>query len=338
MKQNHGGYRVAGRLALVAASIVVTLGAMEFGVRFVLAHYLNPFEPDATVGYRLKANFSGRYPWVPVRTDDHGFRVPTAQPPASKGTILFVGDSVTFGFGILADDSYPTLFAKRIGRAGDVMNAAVPGYNLGQVIGTIQRFVQEHGKPELVVYGLCLNDISAAEHPSSYEDIDPHAIRSRQGGLLSSSMLLSVLSRRLQKLSTPAASGPPDNKESLLKDFSPSEIRTQLAGFDREWSDLERVQQTTGVPIAVVVLPFRQQIEQHPDWRAPQEYMRQKCAATQLRCLDPWEMLREHRTEELYTATSSMHFSPGGSRLLADWLAESLRDTLNTPLARRPAR
>jgi hypothetical protein len=313
---------------------VASLGAMEAGVRLVQAYYLNPFQPDPLVGYRLKPNFTGRYPWVPVRTDANGFRVPAEEPPASGRSILFVGDSVTFGFGVLAEDAYPTLFGQRVGRLGDVRNAAVPGYNLTQAIKTIQRFVEQHGKPELIVYGLCLNDISGANATARYEDIDPHAIRS--SGLLSSSMLVSVMSRRLARLRAPTPTGPLDSKESLLADFSAPELRAPLAAFDSEWKELEQLQQSLGVPIAVIVLPFRQQIVKHPEWQAPQEYLRAKCASTPLKCLDPWMTFREQPTEAIYTPTSSMHFSPDGSRVLANWLADNLREVLAQQAERRP--
>jgi lysophospholipase L1-like esterase len=318
--------------------LLIAFGAMEIGLRLVLTHYLNPFQPDAVVGYRLKPNFAGRYPWVPVRTDEGGFRVPDTHARSSRSTILFVGDSVTFGFGVLAEDSYPARFGERIGRPGDVVNAAVPGYNLEQALAAVRRFIANGQKPELVVYGLCLNDIAGADHPSTYEDIDPHASRARGNGLLSSSMLLSVLDRRLKKLRAPAPSGPPpaDTKESLLSDLSSPLLQSELPIFDREWSELEDVQRTTGIPIVVVVLPYRQQIVQHPEWRAPQQYLQQKCSTSPLRCLDPSPMLEEHRSEDLYTPTSSMHFSQGGNQLLAAWLADSLRDLLTRPAERRP--
>jgi lysophospholipase L1-like esterase len=324
--------RLAARVLLVVAALVLSLGAMEIGVRLVLNHYLNPFEPDADVGYRLKANFRGRYPWVAVTTDANGFRVPAAGQSAPRTPILFVGDSVTFGFGVLAEESYPTQFGEQIGRPGDVLNAAVPGYNLEQVVRTIRRFIRTSGKPQLVVYGLCLNDIAGAQVMSQYQDIDPHAVR--DGGILSSSMLYSVANRRIQRLTSRApVDAPPDTKETLLRDFSWPQAREQLMSFDREWAELEALEREFDVPVVAIVLPFRQQVTDHPDWRAPQNYIREKCAESPIRCLDPEPVLRERRGDALYTPTSSMHFSPGGNRLLAEWLSTQLRDLTGT----RPA-
>jgi lysophospholipase L1-like esterase len=331
MNQHSKGYRGAGRVVLVSIGILVALVCAEVGLRLALGRYLNPFEPDDTVGFRLKPNFDGRYPWTPLRTNAQGFRVSASQATPSQRTILFVGDSVTFGFGILAEDSYPTRFGERIGRPGDIVNASVPGYNLEQVVRTIRRVVQENGKPELIVYGLCLNDIGSAQGISRYEDIDPHARRARGGGLFSRSLLLSVVRRRLDRLRPrPAPVGPPSDKEDLLRDFAAPDVHAQLASFDSEWAELEDLRRTLDVPIVVVVLPYRQQLA-HPDWQAPQQYLQRKCATSPLRCLDPSTALRGHRDEALYTPTSSMHFSPRGSRLLADWLADQLRDVTPGP-------
>lgn len=329
---------VASSVALVAVGIVVTLLGLELGVRLIVRHYLNPFEPDATLAFRLKANFAGRYPWTPVRTDEDGFRTPAVDAPSSRRAILFVGDSVTFGFSVLAEEAYPYRFGERIGRPGDVVNAAVPGYNLEQVIGTIRRVVASDKKPELIVYGLCLNDIGGARETTRYEDIDPHGSRARRGGLLSSSLLVTVLERRVQRLWARIVPAPVYyDKESLLRDLS-SPSQTALASFGRQWSELENLQRTIAIPIVVVVLPYQQQVEQHPEWQAPQEYLRDKCAMSPLRCLDAWAMFREHRDRGLYAGSSSMHLSPDGNRLLADWLAESLRglDALS-PSRRSPA-
>jgi hypothetical protein len=207
----------------------------------------------------------------------------------------------------------------------------VPGYNLEQVVRTIRRVVAEIGRPEVIVYGLCLNDIGSAEGISRYEDIDPHAGHTRGGGLWSKSLLVSVLRRRLGRIWTrPAPPGPPSNKEDLLRDLSSPALAPQLASFDAEWTELEQLQRALDVPIVVLVLPYRQQLV-HPDWDAPQAYVQRKCATSPLRCLDPSPVLREHRDDALYTPTSSMHFSPRGSHLLGDWLADQLRDITRAP-------
>jgi lysophospholipase L1-like esterase len=311
------------RSALVVAGFLVALLVTEGGLRLTLGRYLNPFEPDDVVGYRLKTGFDGFYPWTPVHTDEHGFRVGSRHRPSKKPAILFVGDSVTFGFGVLADDAYPQRFGERIGRPDDVLNAAVPGYNLEQVLVTIRRFLEVE-TPELIVYGLCLNDIGAARLHGSYASIDPHQRRVLAGGFLPSSLMVSVVERRLDRLMAGFHTAPTNTKDGLLRDFSAGRLQGSIRAFDRQWAELEDLQHQSGIPIVVLILPYRQQIVAHPDWRAPQEYLALKCSGSSLRCLDPWALFEAHRQEGLYSGSSSMHLSPDGHRVIAEWLAENL--------------
>ncbi|MGH7818975.1 MAG: SGNH/GDSL hydrolase family protein, partial [Candidatus Binatia bacterium] len=153
MSRDERRFGFAARLTLTAAGALVAVLAIEIALRAFLPRYLNPFEPDDTLGFRLKANFAGRYPWTAVRTDDHRHRVSRAVTTPSAARIVFVGDSVTFGFGVDAEHTYPERFGERIGRAGDVVNAAVPGYNLEQVLGVLRELLARE-RPQLVVYGL----------------------------------------------------------------------------------------------------------------------------------------------------------------------------------------
>ena len=313
------------RIALVLVGAVAALLTLEGTLRLVLEYYLNPFLPDVELGYRLKPSFAGRYPWVTVRTDEDGYRVARRPARSSGRKILFVGDSVTFGFGVDAEEAYPLRFGETIARAGDVVNAAVPGYNLQQVLLTTERFLKRQ-TPDLIVYGLCLNDISGAAAPVTYADIDPHRRRLERGGVLASSFLVSFVERRFDRLAArfgPAA--PAENGVGpLLRDLSSSDLRESVSAFDRQWDELENIHRQTGVPIVVLILPYREQIVDHPDWGAPQEYLGRKCADRELRCLDPWSFLIEHRQEPLYNGSSSMHFNPRGHRLIAAWLVDSL--------------
>ncbi len=315
--------RRAVNLLLVLASLLVTSLAAEVVLRFVLSRSFNPFQPDGELGFRLKPDFDGFYPWVRVRTDDAGHRVPreTRVPPTGK--ILFVGDSVTFGFGVRSEESFPFRFGEHIGRPQDVANAAVPGYNLEQVLGILREELRR-SRPEAVFYGLCLNDIGSATRPIEYEDINPHRKRMREGGFLSSSMLVAFLQRRLQRLGArfDGSQGGPVSRVSFLRDLDGPEMAQSLATFDLQWAELEQIHRQTGIPVTVLILPFREQVEEHPEWRAPQEFLADKCASSPIVCLDPLSMLLEHRQQTLYNGASSLHFNPLGHRLLADWLAD----------------
>ena len=108
-------------------------------------------------------------------------RIPVDATEPAGERLLFVGDSVTFGFGVLAEESYGYRVGEVLDDAAGVAVAAVPGYNLEQVIGALRRELATR-KPELVIYGLVLNDVYGTPRPLTYEDIAPHASRIAEGG------------------------------------------------------------------------------------------------------------------------------------------------------------
>ncbi len=311
-------------LALATVSLLAVLVTAELALRLVLLRNLNPFQPDAEIGYRLKPSFDGVYPRARVRTDANGHRVPTTQEVESTGRYLFVGDSVTFGFSVRADEAFPYLFGAMLGDPLAVSNAGVPGYNLEQVL-TILREDLERTTPELVVYGLVVNDVGSAAGMMRYEDIDPHAARSQSGGLLSSSMLAAFVERRWRRLATRfAAPEPEQTSTNVVRDYGVGFDDAARAAFNRQWAELEALQRASDVDVYVLICPFSYQVHQDQTLSALQDLLASRCETSNLRCLDPLELFRQHSDEELYTSGSSYHFSPRGHALLAEWLRPRL--------------
>lgn len=76
-----------------------------------------------------------------ITTSSEGFRISKKDNKAGnylsdknlKEKILFLGDSVTFGWGVEAEESLPFLF-KKYNNNFSVLNGAIPGYSLAQAI------------------------------------------------------------------------------------------------------------------------------------------------------------------------------------------------------------
>src|SRR5260221_3658003 len=99
---------------------------------------------------------------VSVVTDAAGHRVqdrPKAGP--APGGLLFVGDSLTFGWGVRAEDS----FAERLGAELllPVTNLGVPGYGTDQSYLALRREIASC-KPRVTVYTFCANDLAELAH------------------------------------------------------------------------------------------------------------------------------------------------------------------------------
>jgi hypothetical protein len=93
--------------------------------------------------------------------DENNFRRATPFPLKRPGVfrIMVVGDSLTFGQGIDERFIYTSLLQDELGKqyAIEVLNLAVPGYQSEDILMVIKQFVPAL-QPDLVVYGVCLND------------------------------------------------------------------------------------------------------------------------------------------------------------------------------------
>ncbi len=96
--------------------------------------------------------------------NERGLRGPIYNYEKSSGVtrIMFLGDSVTFGFGVDVDDvvtSKLQALLRKQGREAEVINAGVPSYNTGQEIA----FLESQGiryNPDWVILGFYWNDVS----------------------------------------------------------------------------------------------------------------------------------------------------------------------------------
>lgn len=90
-----------------------------------------------------------------------GMRLVGEFPPKKpdRFRIVVVGDSLTYGYGIAAEDTYPALLQRRLNTTFrvEVLNLGVSGAQSEDVFNILRRFLPILD-PELVIYGVCLND------------------------------------------------------------------------------------------------------------------------------------------------------------------------------------
>jgi lysophospholipase L1-like esterase len=140
-----------GRLGLLAASCVVTLGLIEAGLRLVPAwsrattrderFLFNPYRPDGQLGFTLRPGVRVRHVdrdfSVTVDVNALGMRGPERTPSKRPGTarILLLGDSFAFGWGVQQEETFAArleqLLTERVGPV-EVWSAAVPGWTTDQ--------------------------------------------------------------------------------------------------------------------------------------------------------------------------------------------------------------
>ena len=132
--------------------------------------------------YELKPNLDTCFHQVRVLTNSQGLRSPVtyAQPkPPGLYRILLLGDSQTFGWGVSYSETFGALMAAELssrGRAVEVVNAGIPGYNTTQEAAFLKYYGSGY-QPDCVLvlfigndFGLptFLLDPSKAPVPASY--------------------------------------------------------------------------------------------------------------------------------------------------------------------------
>lgn len=173
--------RWAGAVCLTIAGVVAGAVCAELGWRFARTRGWAPgatpvpFVYDAELGWRMAANWRTRHHGadfdVAVVTDAGGLRVPqTAPNRGRRGGLVVAGDSLTFGWGVEAEDS----FAERLGAAFGlpVANLGVPGYGTDQTLLALKRQMPELD-PDCVVFTFCRNDLVEVQHGSRYGRAKP---------------------------------------------------------------------------------------------------------------------------------------------------------------------
>jgi len=158
------------KLAISLAALLVALVLAELAARLAEPGEFslwdtNPYDKDAQQDHVHKRNFAGRWDGTWYETDSLGLRGGELRPTLSEDEyrVLVIGDSCTFGKGVLEADSWPRQFERQIAErmpAGQrvlVANAGVNGYSPRHYLEVLRRRAGEF-KPHLIVVGYNIND------------------------------------------------------------------------------------------------------------------------------------------------------------------------------------
>ncbi|MBI4718389.1 MAG: hypothetical protein HY763_11330 [Planctomycetes bacterium] len=123
-----------------------------------------PYVPTPE-GWRMRAGYLGTYSGVPLVTNSDGYRsqeISLEKPPGTR-RVVCLGDSLTFGHGVAAEDAYPQqleqlLRRKSGGSSFEVLNTGVEGFSTFQETAELRRCLKY--EPDAAVLLFCLNDVT----------------------------------------------------------------------------------------------------------------------------------------------------------------------------------
>lgn len=119
---------------------------------------------DPRVLFEMVPGFDGYSEGTVVATSSRGLRERELPLEPAPGTarVLFLGDSVTFGSGVLAEEAFPRRLEALLADGGvgsvETINAGVVGYNTVQELGRLEGVGLAY-RPDVVVLTFVVNDL-----------------------------------------------------------------------------------------------------------------------------------------------------------------------------------
>ena len=126
-----------------------------------------PSDPELGWRYRPLARARHRDDGfdVAIEINAQGFRDRPFELPADRPRIVALGDSLTFGWGVEAEEGFTSRLEDRLG--ADVLNLGVSGYGTDQELLLWEREGRAL-RPLVVLLTVCANDLEEIARPAAY--------------------------------------------------------------------------------------------------------------------------------------------------------------------------
>jgi len=340
--------RAAWRVVALAAGTCAALALCETLLRWFLpqpASWLAIYAAHPRLeAYGLAPNQhalveTGECRWE-VHTDSRGHRTGAATSSADPGlpTVLWLGDSFTFGYSVSHAESFVGRIAGRDRGTRIHVNAAVPGHGPREYADTLDDLLQQGLEPQAVIACTYVgNDLMDMVWDK------PNVVRNGvvgDRGDLRSFVKRNLHTYRLASRAWQAwVPGPSRHQGPLGSVADPSAWSTEpLAsaslGYRESFARMASTCATRGIPFHVVVLPPRQTVaaargesapvdSQRSDPRLPVAKVRSLLEQTGLAPVDVTDALAAEQVERTYFRHDT-HFTPAGHALVADALVARL--------------
>jgi lysophospholipase L1-like esterase len=334
--------RAAARLATLLLPVSVLLApltAAELTLRPLLGQKSLLFMPDEALGWRLIPGATGLWGGVPVRINAKGLRGPELPYPKPTGTtrILFLGDSVTFGYRVAYEDTivhHVEQELRELGHPVEAINAGVGGYSPWQELAYLEGEGLRY-QPDLVVLSFVLNDVTTKFGLPRFGG-SRVAFQLRQAGgpwLASQSGVFFTLHhlRGRAAVGRDVSQGAAD---AQLLDVESLVRRPEDPRVDEAWQitlanvrEIVRLCREREIGIMLVAFPYRFQLRE-PDANDPQRRLAAFAAEEGLLYIDMLERLikvgEQERSDPWHYFVDYDHLSPLGARVASRLIVDAI--------------
>lgn len=209
------------------------------------------------LGLELKPGGKGSLAYKSITINQDGLREDadySLAKPANTFRVAVIGDSVTFGWGVDAKDSYPKLLEMILKKTTDknieVLNFGVPGYNGEQKLIVLKEKVLKYD-PDLVVIGWLNDD----DNPPAYLTGIPFIPYPLLNFLNSHSYFFSCIRENIVKKAIQADIAP---LRARYHEGAPGWTETKTL-----FKEIAEVSAEKKVPVVIAVLPIWQTREEN---------------------------------------------------------------------------
>jgi lysophospholipase L1-like esterase len=336
------------KLALAGASLFVAFAGAEIIARlnepgpFSFFDH-SPNDPDPKLDHVHRPGFVGRWDGTWYEINSRGLRGPDWTPTFSEKEfrILALGDSCTFGKGVLESECWPrqleTLMRGGAHSEVHVANAGVNGYSGRQYLEVLRRLGPEL-KPQLVLVGYNLNDF-----PNVVQSVDRAVFQGKNSlraklptGLRDELGRLALF--RWMRASYYEMNRERDwaNAEKLARESAgvgPKATSKAALRFEEEKQRLKQLVEESrelGAKVAIFLLPYESQVYLDVFDDTPVQSLRAVCDELGVTFVDLAEPFRARARASdpprLFLRGDRYHPTAEGYRIVADSVIHVLRE------------
>jgi lysophospholipase L1-like esterase len=266
--------------------------------------------PNLKIGHVHRPNSRARLMNVEVRINSDGVRGPD-RPPGAARRVVFLGDSLTLGWGVEEQDTFASLLEARLSavQPTEIVNFGTGNYNTEQEVNLFLEKGLKY-RPDQVVVFYFINDAEVTPTPSRFE-------------FLSVSRGLSFFWSRFQSSLSNLSTGRTFHSyyAALYRDEQPGWINAR-----RAFLDLKAASAAHRIRLQVVLLPELHDLEHYP---FKQEYalVGEFLAQNGIDCLDVTPAFEGYKSPmDLWVAADDAHPNARAHRMIADHVFDYINE------------